>query len=168
MMHPLEMLDRKQIVRGLTTPSAGVKQRIQAAADSLNRVGAIAAQVELANEALCKLTAMLYQPDTDNRFANIDRTTGRLLVCAPWGNQGWKRWGLRQWEAVILRRAMLYRHTSNKAVPLFDYSTMTRSWYVNLAGYPSLENAKTYLQRYPITIAEWRHHCHQESARKVG
>jgi len=167
MMHPLDLLDRKEIIRGMAIPSAGVKQRIQSAADALNRVGAMAAQVELLNEALCKLTVLLYAKDTDGSFANIDKVTGRILVPVAWGNLGWKKWGLRRWEAVILRRAMLYRHTSDKVAPLFDYSDVTRSWYLNLTDYPSVENAEYYLQRYPIGVKEWRHHCAKESARKV-
>ena len=132
-----ELIDRKVLIRG-SSPTAHVRQRIAQAADELNLAGLLQSQCELANEALCLLTAILYQADSDGVWANVDARTGRLLVPAPWGNRGWKQWGLRQWEGVVLRGALMRRHRSKKAVPLFDYSNLTRAWYVNLTTYQAL------------------------------
>jgi hypothetical protein len=166
-MLPLELTDRKQMLRMAANPPAAVRQRIQSAADELNRAGAMAARVELVNEALCKFATMLYEKDSDGAFANIDSPTGRLLVCAPWGSAGWRVWGLRNWEARVLRAALLSRLQA-KPLPLFDYGQ--KSWYLNRGHYRSLGMACAYLEVAPITLAEWRKYAKKylegETARK--
>ncbi len=152
-MMALELTDRKQMLRIAANPSAAVRQRIASAADELNRAGAMAARVELVNEALCKFTTMLYTRDTDNVFANIDPVTGRLLVCAPWGSAGWKRWGLRNWEARVFRAVLLSRLQA-KPLPLFDYGN--NCWYLNRGHYRTIGMAYAYLEVAPITLTEWR------------
>ena len=96
-----ELIERKVTIRG-ASPTAHVKQRLAQAATDLNRAGMLQAQCEVVNEALCQLATMLYAKDSDGALANVDTRTGRLLVPAPWGDTGWKLWGLRQWEARIL------------------------------------------------------------------
>jgi len=150
-----ELIDRKVLIRG-SSPTAHVRQRLQQAATDLNRAGLLQAQCELMNEALCRFTTMVYQRDTDGTWANIDARTGRLLVCAPWGNSGWKRWGLRQWEAVVLRAVLMSRFKESTRPPLFDYSDHTKSWYLNANSYPTLDVAQTYLERSTIALGEWR------------
>ncbi len=153
MLSTLELTDRKQILRAAANPPAAVRQRIASAADELNRAGAMAMCVELVNEALCKFTTMLYSKDSDNVYANIDPVTGRLLVCAPWGSAGWKRWGLRNWEARVLRAVLLSRLQA-KPLPLFDYGN--RTWYLNRGHYRTVGMAHAYLEVAPVALAEWR------------
>ena len=150
-----ELIDRKVTIRG-ASPTAHVKQRLAQAATELNRAGMLQAQCEVINEALCQFTAMLYQRDSDGVLANVDARTGRLLVPAPWGDSGWKQWGLRQWEARILRSLLLTRLQDAKRPPLFDFNNHSRTWYLNSGDYPSLEAATHYLQRGAVKLAEWR------------
>jgi hypothetical protein len=150
-MLPLELTDRKQMLRMAANPPAAVRQRIQSAADELNRVGLMAMRVELVNEALCRFTALLYEKDTDGAFANIDSPTGRLLVCAPWGSAGWKLWGLRNYEARVLRAALMARLGKDC---LFDYGS--QAWFLNRQDYRTLAMALHYLETKPVTVSEWR------------
>jgi len=161
-MMPLELTDRKQMLRMAANPPAAVRQRIQSAAGELNRVGAMAARVELVNEALCKFTHMLYERDTDGALANIDFITGRLFVPAPWGSVGWRVWGLRNWESRIMR-AVLVSRLDAKPGALFDYAD--QCWFLNRSQYKSIHAAQFYLEHNPITLAEWRKHAkaHAES-----
>jgi len=152
-----ELIDRKVLLRR-ANPAAHVKQRIAQAAEDLNRAGLLQSQCEVANEAVCKFCTMLYQRDSDGVWANIDNRTGRLLVPSPWGNAGWKHWGLRQWEAIVLRSVLMARFKETKQKPLFDYSDVTRSWYLNANDFPTSESAHAYLHRRPVSLSEWRQH----------
>lgn len=169
-MELLNIVDRKNEIRGLAQPASAIKQRIAQAAQDLNRAGSMALHVELANEALTKFTLMLYQRDSDNGWANIDARTHRLLVPAPWGSAGWRVWGLRNWESRILRSIMLERVRDAKRPCLFDYNSDNRTWYLNVLDYGVIEAAQHYLQRSPITLAEWRKHdnAYKQRAQHVG
>lgn len=147
---------RKQRVRE-SLPTAIVKQRMAEAVENLNRAGELAARVELANEALCKLTALLYVLDTDGAWCNIDATTHRLLVPAPWGRSGWQRWGLRQHEGDTLRRVLLARANEKRRRPLlYQYDKDARSWSMNVEDYPTLKDAGFWLKHEPVSLNEWR------------
>lgn len=148
-------VDRKQIIRA-SVPVSFVRQRIYQAAQELNLAGELAARVELANEALCRLVELLYQPDSDGHPAHIDPATGRILVPLPWGSVGWKRWGLRHHEAVVLRMILLARQCGTTRPALFLYGTDTRCWYLNTNDYPTLPAAAHWLKRSAILLAEWR------------
>jgi len=152
-----QLIDRKVLIRG-ASPTAHVRQRIAQAADELNRAGAMAMRVELVNEALLKFTHVLYAKDTDGAFANIDSVTGRVLLCAPWGSAGWKVWGLRNYEARVLRSILMAR-LDTKPLPLFDYEH--KIWYVNRGQYRTISIAAGYLEHNPVTVAEWRKHSKQ-------
>lgn len=150
------IIDRKHEIRTLANPSQFVKQRIAKAAEELSRAGDMAAHVELANEALSKYTLMLYATDSDGVLANVDGRTGKIYVAAPWGNKGWKRWGLRCWEAVTLRGVLMARIVKPRHVSLYDYNTATRKWHINTNNYPTVDRAQAYLQHCAVTLAEWR------------
>lgn len=137
-------------------PSKYVRERLQTAAEELSRAGDMQIRVELANEALAAFTAILYQADADQQPANIDPVTWRLLVPAPWGSGGWKRWGLRSWEARALRQVMRVRCDARKHVNLFDYNDVSQTWHLCPDSYPTWEAAKLYLQTHPVTLSEWR------------
>ena len=156
MMQLSAMVDRKMEIRTLPEPHQFVKQRIAQAAEDLSRVGDIAKHVELVNEALCRFTYMLYMRDVDGVLANVDQRTGRLLVPAPWGSLGWKRWGLRKWEAEIMRAMLMARMDEKKRPPLFIYNPGSRSWFLNVGDYGQIDAAAHYLNRAELTIPEWR------------
>ncbi len=159
-MMPLELTDRKQMLRAAANPPAAIRQRIASAADELNRAGLMAARVELLNEALCKFTTMLYTRDTDGALANIDSPTGRLLVCAPWGAAGWRKWGLRNYEARVLRAALMGRMGKDC---LFDYGS--QAWFLNRQDYRTLAMALHYLETKPVTVSEWRKYASKYASR---
>lgn len=163
-----QIVDRKNEIRTLPEPPAHVKQRIAQAAQELSRAGDIATHVEIANEALTKFAYMLYQREADNVLANVDARTGRLLVPAPWGNAGWKRWGLRHWEAVVLRSVLMARVADRKRPALFDYNADSRTWFLNVSDYGVIESATHYLQRAAISLAEWRQHSTQYHNARVN
>ena len=155
-MSLLQVVDRKNEIRLTAAPTAVIKQRIATAAQELSRVGDMAARVEIANEALCKFTAVLYERDGDGVPANIDAVTYRLLVPAPWGSAGWRAWGLRKWEAGVLRSILIARVKDTKRPCLYDYNHESRTWHLNAYDYGNLEAAQHYLNRGAITLAEWR------------
>lgn len=159
-----EIVDRKHEVRMLPPAPQFVKQRIAKAAEELNRAGDMAAHVEIANEALCKLAVILYQCDSDGVYANIDNRTHRLLIPAPWGSLGWKHWEVRKWEAEILRAILMARVVKPRHIALFDYSAETRTWHLNIVSYPALDKAQAYLQHCAVTLTEWRMYADKYTA----
>ena len=148
-------------------PSTAVRQRVAEAAQALDRAGQMQLRVELANEALMALTTLLFNADSDRQPANIDRVTWRLLVPAPWGGAGWRKWGLRYYEGEVLRNIMHARSANQRHRALFDYNEASRTWHLALGNFPSVEAAMTYLQKYPIQLAEWRKHSESYRARML-
>jgi hypothetical protein len=152
------LIERTQTVRD-ALPMPHIKQRLAAAAQALSRAGDEQARVELLNEALLSLVSVLYVTDADQRPANIDAQTWRLLIPAPWGRAGWKRWGLRYWEGEVLRRIMLVRAQQRRPATLFDFNEVARTWHLSLADYPTVNTAFAYLRAQPVTLAEWHRHA---------
>lgn len=153
-----QVVDRKNEIRTLPEPPAHVKQRIAQAANELNRAGNMAARVEVINEAVCRFTHVLYQRDADGFHPNLDAVTKRIIIAAPWGSRGWRRWGLRHWEAGTLRKILLNRQanfTPKQRPPLFSYSE-SRYWYLNTYDYPNYDTAQNWLTRGAVTLQEWR------------
>jgi hypothetical protein len=155
-MELTDIVDRKHQVRTLPPAPQFVKQRIAQAAELLSQAGDIAVHVELANEALSKLVGVLYQVAPDGVYTKIDSRTYRFLVPAPWGDSGWKLWGLRHGEAVILRGVLLGRIKAARFAPLFDYNDTTRKWHLDVSSYSTLAYAQAYLTHCPVSVAEWR------------
>lgn len=152
-----EQLSRVAEIRHAETPGVYLKQRIAESAQSLSKAGELAARVEAINEALTAFTSLLYQADTDGSFANVDAVTYRILVPCPFGSSGWRKWGLRAWEAGELRQFLAKRCTmSDKRPALFDYNAESRTWHLNVADYGTFEAAAHYLKREPMTIKALR------------
>ena len=153
----LDLIERTQQIRDVATdPSRAIKQRMAEAAAELSRAGDNQQRVELLNEAVLAMTKLCYEADPDGQPANIDSRTYRLLVPAPWGRAGWKRWGLRAWEAEILRQILIVRCQMRRVEPLFDYNTEARTWHVNMQHYSRLDVALMYWKQNPVTLREWR------------
>lgn len=138
-------------------PRAVVRERVAVDAEQFDRASQSQARIELVNESLCRLTELLYRTDADGQWANIDRRTWRILIPAPWGSGGWKRWELRSWEAECLRSVLRVRAETKRGMPpLFDYNETARTWHVNLRNYADLRAGLDYLKNKPITLGEWR------------
>ena len=151
------LIERTQEVRQLASnPHQTIKQRMAEAAAEMSRAGNNQARVELLQEACLAMTKLCYEADPDGQPANIDSRTYRLLVPAPWGKAGWKRWGLRDWEAAILRQILIVRCQMQRVHPVFDYNDESRTWHVNLAQYGRLDQALMYWKGNPITLRDWR------------
>jgi hypothetical protein len=161
MTHALKTLtERKPTIR-LATPRQMVVERLASAAQDLSRKGRILARVEAANEALTKLVTLAYEQEEDGTLANVDPVTYRLHIPAPWGAKGWRNYGLRNWEARTLAAILRHRLDTFKVgqrPPLFVYDPTVNYWTVNMHDYTVLDHALWYLQKSPITVAEWRAH----------
>ena len=130
---------------------------VRQAAEALSRRNADAAIVELLNEAMQRLTLLAYERDADG-YCNIDGVTGKLLIPAPWGRAGYKRWGLRPTESVILREMVQQRQLArgSQAPGLWLYDRTRRCWRVNLYDFETLADGQMYWQRWPLSVAEYR------------
>lgn len=153
----LDIIERTQTIRELASnPDKAIKQRMAQAAQELSLAGSNQQRVELLNEAVLALTKLCYEVDPDGQPANLDSRTCRLLVPAPWGKAGWRRWGLRDWEATMLRQILIVRCQMRRVEPLFDYNDQARTWHVNLQQYTRLDQALMYWKQNAVTLKEWR------------
>lgn len=119
-------------------------------ARNLSRRGLAAAKAELFNNALAALADLCMEWETADRRANVD-VDGRLLVPVPWGDAGYRVWGLRVTEARILRRIMLQR--AAHAGALWYYDVDGRCWLWNLEHRKA--TAISYLTNHPVTVGEY-------------
>ena len=113
------------------------------------------ATIELLTEALCRLVVLAYDHDRAG-YIKIDGVTGRLLIPAPWRRAGRSKWGLYPSEADTLRLILQGRMRPKAVAPLFVYDKGRRSWLVNLDAYPDEAAAQAYIERYPISVEEFR------------
>lgn len=153
-----KILGRKGKVR-FTTPGKYIKGRIAYEAAALFQISMDAAHVEVVNEAVFAMTRILYAQDADGVWANVDPRTHRILIPCPWGSKGWKKWGLCDWEARILRAVLLQRIATRRPgqrPALFDYNDLAHTWHINLSDYPSFEAASFWLRGSAISLEEWR------------
>lgn len=127
---------------------------IRRAAESLTRRNADQAIAELLNEALQACVRLCYERNDDGTPANVDGVTARILVPLPWGKAGHRRWGLRRGEAEALRAILFARQAQGNGLFLYDRSR--RSWYLNVADYPTLRLAGGYVAQHPIGVTEYR------------
>jgi hypothetical protein len=110
---------------------------------------------ELLNEALLRLVQLAYEQDA-GVWHNLDPVTWRIEIPLPFGRNGHRQWGLRPSEATALRRILFDRQYQPG---LFLYDKARRCWRVNLHDYSSREVAVIYLNRYPVTVGEYRAAC---------
>lgn len=123
---------------------------IKRAAESLSRRNVDQATCEVINEALARLTMLCYERDDDGRLCNVDTATGRILLPLPWGRAGYTKWGLSPTEADIMRAIMFHRQ--HEGLPLFFFDRSRRSWFVNLADYPTMP----VVSEWEISVNEYR------------
>jgi hypothetical protein len=130
---------------------------ISRAAEALSRRNADAAIVELMGEAMQRLTLLGYERDNDD-YCNIDPITWRLLIPAPFGRAGHKRWGITRAESDCLRDMLRERQAQTESRPpgLWLYDRARRCWTLNLFDYDLVGDGQAYWQRYPLGVAEYR------------
>ena len=127
---------------------------IQRAAEALSRKVVDAATVEVLNEALARLTLLVYEHGDDGQLVNVDSATGKLLIPLPWGKKGYTKWGLSDSEADAMRLIMLTR--MRVGLPLFHFDRSRRAWFLNLAEYPDGGPVLAQLKEWEISGAEYR------------
>jgi hypothetical protein len=145
----VQVISRKETI-AKSAPERHVSLREVAEALSLRNVdGSV---VELFMEALSRLTELCYEED-EAGLCNIDSVTNRILIPLPFGRAGFAKWGFRRQESVVLRDIMARRQTQPG---LFLYDKSRRCWHLNRYDHDSYDVARSYLARYPVTIAEYR------------
>ena len=147
-------LDRKAQISA-TTPERHTT--IQRAAEALSRRNADAAIVELFSEAMQRLTLLAFERDGDD-YCNIDPVTHRLLIPAPWGRAGHRRWGITRGESDVLRAMIFARQMQTEGRPpgLWLYDRERRSWRLNVWDFDTLADGQMYWQRWPLSVPEYR------------
>jgi hypothetical protein len=156
-------LHQAQKIRAAAIPENYIKQQITQAAVIRSLAGDILARIGECEEAVLKLLDLLYEKDSDGVFANVDSQTGKILRPLPWGQAGYKKWGLRDLSATVLRAWFMKRSTkSNDLVlpmprpTLFIYNQSDRRWYLNTQDYGTKELAWRFLEKEKLTVKEWR------------
>ena len=131
--------------------------RLRAAAESLSRHNADRATVELFMEAMQRLTLLAYEQD-EAGYVNIDPVTHRLLLPAPWGRAGHRKWGMTSTESIALREMIQARQpqTVDRPPGLWLYDRSRRSWRLNVWDFDALADGQRYFTRWPLTVAEYR------------
>jgi hypothetical protein len=126
---------------------------LRAVTQSLSRRGLAAAKVEIFNTALSAAVDLCLETDADGRLANVDHISGCVIVPLPWGEAGYKMWGLRVTECRQLRLIMRQRAERDHP-PLFVYDADARRWVWSRSF--GRTTAAAYLRNAPITLAEYR------------
>lgn len=154
--HTNGTLERMETARAAHPSPFTPARAIAAAGTELTRRGLAALAVEHLQAALYRLVELAYELDHDNRLCNVDGRDGRLLIPAPWGSSGYKRYGLRRREAEVLRLFLFdaMAPTPGTAVPLFMYEG--RSWFVNLVDYPTRAEAGAWLKQSGLTVRVYK------------
>ena len=108
-------------------------------------------------EAMQRLTLLAYEQD-DHGYCNIDPVTHRLLIPAPWGRAGHRRWGITPSESVVLREMIQRRQAQqgNRPPGLWLYDRARRAWRLNLFDFDRVQDGQRYWQRWPLTVQEYR------------
>ena len=149
-----EFTERKGGVVGVALRAG--RQRAGNVAAQLSRRGRLAASAELCNEAVTQLLRLVWQADTDGYAANVDQVTGRLLVPAPWGDNGYLAYGLRSTEARALRAHMFNLQDHKPAgAPIFTYDPAARSWYINFFDHTP-ESSQAYWKKWGLSDRAYR------------
>ena len=145
-------LQRTEAVRA-AQPNVERFTPLRAVVQNLSRRGMAGAKVELFNHALAGAVDLCLETDADGRAANVDFVTGAVLVPLPWGEAGYKLWGLRITEGRALRFIMRRRAERDRP-PLFSYDADARRWVWSRSF--GRNTAASYLRAAPITLVEYR------------
>lgn len=135
-----------------TMPMFNNRQRMVAKAEALNIASDLQARLDICIAAMANLVKVLYTVDADGCYVYVD-SNHRILVPLPWGSSGWRKWGLRKWEAEMLRK-LLIRRCEKPGMVLFGYDR--QQWYLDTEAFPTMNEALLWIQRRGPTLREWR------------
>lgn len=145
-----EKIDRAWDVQAVSGVQGAASQRQFSQAGAISRKTLYEAVAGVCNASLTALVPILYEGFGD-RLMNVDPATWLILIPAPWGGSGYRRYGLRSTEAAVLRRLMRLRQKKNDHVHWVFYDPEARRWCLNLADYPTEAHASAYLDANPVT-----------------
>ena len=138
-----------------TVPHVSPQKRMAERAEELSRAGTMQAHLDVCIAAMVALANVLYATDADNRHANVDEATGRILIPLPWGSTGYRHWGLRKWEGYCLRKVLIAKCGRGGAV-LFGFDHATNQWYIDMETFPTVNSALLWIHQHGPTLHEWR------------
>ncbi len=148
-----ELFERAQNI-SQTMPHFNPRQRIAQQAVALDHTATLQARFDVSISAMTALARALYTTDSAGYPHHTDHVTGRILVPVPWGNAGWRAWGLRKWEAQCLNQVL--RLMQRKGNVLFAYDQESRSWVVDMELFPTLEMAVLWIKDRGPSFSQWR------------
>ena len=152
-----ELLERAKQVGDTNNVTTTIRQRMAENAMALSYAGQMQAHLDICLSATVALIGILYMLDADGLPANYDRQTERIFVDIPWGDKGYRKWGLRKSEAICFRRVLQARQSQPRRLPfLFYFADYTGRWHLNARAYPTGEAAMEWLRKDGPKLAEWR------------
>lgn len=153
----VQEIEERTPVIAATTLHAGLAQ-VRTMSQNLSRRGAMAAKAHFCNEAVLRLIELVFEKDTDDGPANLDRASYRILIPLPWGENGHRAYGLRSTEQRALRRHMFaLQNNKDGDPPLFVYDPVCRSWFLNIWDhYTSKRVALNYWEQWRLNDKSFR------------
>lgn len=130
-------------------PTLNPRKRLEMAAQELDRAALLQLGLNTVTASLVAFSGILFNT-AGGRYVNIDPHSRRILVAAPWGSHGWKRWELRKWEGEGLRYILncKAREGGSPFVPVGN------QWHV-ATGFDNQEVVSRWIQDN-ITLEDWR------------
>jgi hypothetical protein len=156
---------------GKRKPPVINRQRLAQTAEAMSRAGDMQLHLDACVAATVAFVNVLFATDADGQPANFDPYAGTILIPVPWGSGGWKRWGLRKWEATCYRRLLLDR-VERRSGGAFDYNEHTRQWLIDSDQYTTANDVLIWLKDNEPLLREWRPivdaYRAREAKRKMG
>lgn len=137
------------------SPKPYVERSQQRQIEKLHRGTILKGELLRVNEALMRLTQLVYTVSDDGERDNVDPATGRVLIPKPMCSKGWAYYRLSRRTADIMRRALTHKR-AGKRPHLYFYDQTTNDWFANLKEYPTLQAAMFWVKHEAISLAEWR------------
>lgn len=137
------------------SPKPYVERQQQRTLEELHRGAILKAELLRVNDALMRLTELIYSPSADGELDNVDAESGRILIAKPWGSIGREYFKLSRRTADIMRLALRNKRPSRRPA-LFFYDPSAKDWFVDMANYPTLAAAMFWVKHEAIDLGEWR------------
>lgn len=135
--------------------SLNTRRRLADHAASLDSAGTLQARLDVCIARTAELIKVLYEPDATGRLFRVDDVTGEIKIPVPWGNSGWRYWGLRKWEGACYNQ-VLRKMQRGRTPTLFAYNPESRCWVVDLELFPTIEHALLWLKDHGPSLKVWR------------
>lgn len=137
------------------SPKPYVERAQQRQIEELHRGAILKAELLRVNDALMRLTELIYMPSDDRELDNVDPESGRILIPKPWGSMGREYFKLSRRTADIMRRCLLSKRPSRRPA-LYYYDPTAKDWFADLSNYPTLAGAMIWVKHEAISLSEWR------------